>query len=283
MSKIRRYWIVKHGLDALQALPRYIWRTGQEKEPRLFKAVKTGDRWIGFAYTSSDSRERPLSLITGYYECARKSAYLPIPAQGKKLEGCGTHAWMIEGRSLDKKFAQPVGVPPLEILLARKYFRQSALISISAQEFARIKKYVREHRLNPAAIPVLGREPRYEQEMLAVIAQAYTKLGIERILRIQTAFPDLLVKLKGRREPVHLELEVYGKSYLNHGHAKHVNPKGRFKSVIDGLEQTYAVGVLCWINDDRENKLKTEGRAQRVFALQELLRTGHTIKWTDSR
>ena len=279
MPKPRKYWIVKHGLDSLQALPRYIWRTGEKKEPRSFRSVRLGDRWIGFAYTSSDSRERPLSHVTGFYECIRKSVYRPIPAKGRELEGSGTHAWMIEGSSIDKKFDHPVGVPPLEKLLDRKYYRQSSLIPISAEKFARIKKYARDHRLNPAKIPALGREPRYEQEMLAIIGQAYASLGIERILRVQTVFPDMLVKLKGRQEPVHLELEVYSKSYLNHGHSAHVDRKGRFKAVIDGVEQNYAVGVLCWIDDAGEKKLKAEGRVQCVIALKDLLLSGRPITW----
>jgi len=44
-----RYFFVKHGLDAFQVMPNFIWRTDEKHEPRAFKGVKKGDRWIGFA------------------------------------------------------------------------------------------------------------------------------------------------------------------------------------------------------------------------------------------
>ena len=94
----RRYWVVKHGLDSLEALPNYIWNTGSISGPRGFQSVAVGDWWIGFAHTTSDARERSLSLVTGFNECVERSRYRDIPRHAQKLEGSAKRGWMIRGR-----------------------------------------------------------------------------------------------------------------------------------------------------------------------------------------
>ena len=80
-TRERSHFIVKHGLDAFAALPNFVWRTGKGPKdvPHRFKQIRLGDQWIGFAYTTSDLRERPLSLITGFYECTQVALYRDIP------------------------------------------------------------------------------------------------------------------------------------------------------------------------------------------------------------
>ena len=61
----RNHYIIKHNLEALEALPNFIWNSAARKcePPKWYRHLKKGDRWISFAYTSTDSREERLSLI----------------------------------------------------------------------------------------------------------------------------------------------------------------------------------------------------------------------------
>ncbi len=272
----RRYFFVKHGLDALQLMPNSIWNDQEKDEPRGFKGVKKGARWIGFAYTTSDSRERPLSQITGFYECTRESRFGDLPRKVSEVSG-SKKAWMIDGKPYGRQPRQPVGVPSIEDedLLNRPTFKQSTFVKINNEdEFERIRKYTLEHELDPDDIPFLGREPRNEQEVLAVVLCCHRKLGIEKILRVQTAFPDLLVNLKGTAEPVHLELETYSKSFLLHGHDGQVQDR-RFKT--DEKAEKLPVAVLCWIDNEKSPRLKK--CVHHVYELQTLIRRRERIRW----
>jgi hypothetical protein len=274
MPDNRKYFFVKHGLDALQVMPRFIWRTGQKEEPPAFKRVKKGDRWIGFAYTTSDLRERPLSQVTGFFECTRESRFGQLPRKAQS-PGC-KNAWMIEGKLYGKQPGQPVGVPPIDELMGKKHFTIQTLVPIKDEKkFEWVRRYTLKHELNPRDIPFLGREPRNEQEVLAVIICCHQKLGIEKILRVRTAFPDLFVKLKGRTEPVHLEVETYSKSFLLHGHAEHVHNR-QFKT--DDKAEKKPVGVLCWINNAKTDK-KLNNCVYKVYELQTLIRENKKLVW----
>lgn len=276
MNRKRHYWIVKHGFDALTALPDFIWRTGERRVPNILKRVKRGDCWIGFAYTSSDMREKPLSQVVCFRECTKEVRYAYISPKGR-IGHRYKRAWMVEGvEDGGWQPETPVGVPPIDELLGRRTFRQSTLIPIGREEYEQIRRETKRRQLNPKRIPIFGREPRYEQEVLAIVACAHKQLGIERIDRIRTAFPDMTVKLRGRADPVHLELEVYSKSFETHGHLKVVDANGEFQE-RNGLSDPQPVGLLCWVND-----LKTESLKRRnipVFELQELLRERKCISW----
>jgi hypothetical protein len=275
------YYIVKHGLDAFQVMPNFIWRTGERREPRPFKRVQKGDRWIAFAFTTSDLRERPLSQISGFYECTRPARYGPLPQRAAQSPGGYKNAWMIEGRPWGKQPVQPVGVPPIDELLQlfnkdRKHFKAQMLVPIKdgEQAFERIRDCTLARELNPDDIPLLGREPRNEQEVLAVILACHQRLGIQKILRVRTRFPDLLVKLKGRKDSVHLEVETYSKSFLQHGHGAQVCNR-RFRTSEDAEKKP--VGVLCWI--DNETAPLLSKCVHRVYELQQLIRDKESIRW----
>ena len=276
----RKYWIVKHGFDALQALPHCIWRTGETDEPAVFRRVKKGDQWIGFAYTASDARERALSLVTGFSECTRESAYEPIPERVRK-KICGRHkkAWFIKGEPSGWQPQWPVGVPAIEDLIERNYFRQTTLVEVTKEEFDDVRSKVREREFDPKHIPAMGREPRNEQEVLAVIVAAQAQLGIEQIIRVRTGFPDMMVKLKGKAGPVHLELELYSKSYLAHGHGSQVSQRDYFSEEIAGRIEKRPFGILCWIDDADRKLLKAKGKVSRVFELQQLIRDRESLRW----
>jgi hypothetical protein len=162
LKRDRRHFIVKHGLDAFEALPRFIWRTCERQKPKAFEYVSRGDRWIGFAYTTSDNRERPLSLVTGFFECVTEALYRRIPRAGLPISDGETMAWMIEGRACGKQPREPMGVPPIDDLLSRRHFKQGTLVPISEAEFQRVQEKALARQFDTRKIPLLGREPRCE-------------------------------------------------------------------------------------------------------------------------
>lgn len=265
----RRYFVVKHGLDAFQAMPNFIWRTnkGPDDIPHRFRQVKSGDRWIGFAYTTSDNRERPLSLVTGFYECTEKARHDRLPPEGVAASDGIDLAWLIEGKPFGTQPRNPVGVPPISDLLGKPLWNNQAIVPITAQDFEYIRDYALSHQFDASKIPLLGREPECEQEVLASVVYGYRELGIEQIIRVRKAFPDLLVRIEGNPSTVHLELEVYSEGFFLHGHDKQVEA-GCF---TDGLP----VAVLCWI----DNEKKVKNYVHRVYELQSLIRGGKKIVW----
>src|SRR4051812_24705745 len=87
-SRGRKYFIVKHGLDAFMALPGFIWRTGmgQDEVPPKFNQVKRGDRWVEFAYIKDEIEWKPRSLVMGFYECVQEACYGDIPQDRRTIQ-----------------------------------------------------------------------------------------------------------------------------------------------------------------------------------------------------
>jgi len=266
----RRHFIVKHGLDAFEALPNFIWRTGkgQEDIPHRFSQVNLGDRWIGFAYTTSDKRERSLSRVTGFYECVQSALFRDIPSAGVRVAEGETRAWLIEGKHYGKQPNEPVGVLPLADLLGKRMWENQAIIPITGDDFDRIRHYTFDHEFDTKRIPLLGREPENEQELLAAVVYGHKKLGIGKIIRVRKAFPDLLVQFDGSSEEVHLELEVYSGGFFSHGHIEQVS-KCRF------VGDKKRIAVLCWI----DNKKDVKKHVHRVYELRSLIRKHKKLVW----
>ncbi len=263
------HFIVKHGLDAFEALPNFVWNTSERPKsiPHRYNQVKQGDRWIAFAYTTSDKRERPLSLVTGFYECAEVATYQDIPPEALPISDGEVKAWMIEGKPCGKQPRKPVGVPPINDLLSpKRVWNNQAIIPIAPEDYDRIRDYTFSHQFDTGKIPLLGREPHNEQELLAAVIFGHKKLGIEKIIHVQKAFPDLLVNIDGKE--VYLELEVYSQGFFSHGHHEQVRNR-RFKA------DDIPVAVLCWIDNDK----KVKDKVHRVYELQDLIREGKKICW----
>jgi hypothetical protein len=202
-------------------------------------------------------------------------AYGRLTAKAHAECGRKKWAWLIKGESIGKPLPDPVVIPPLSgFLEAKNVVHQNTIIRISKADFDNIKTYAQSHRFDPKRIPCLGRDPQSEQEVLAVIATGYKLLGIEEILRIQTRFPDMLVKIKGRTDPVHLELELYSSSFKLHGHGNQVRAK---RLSLKGDADHKPVGVLCWIDDDRKGQVAR--KVHRIYELRSLLRERGTIRW----
>ena len=274
-AKDRSHFIVKHGLDAFEKLPNFIWRTdiGKNHVPHRFNEVKEGDLWISFAYTSSDKRERSLSLVTGFYECVTKAWYGKVPkefplhledeSEWSKLG----YAWMIEGKPWreQEQPSQPVGVLPInDILSPKRVWNNQAIIPITVEDFGDIREHALSREFDTGRIPLIGREPECEQELLAVVVSGHEDLGIEKILRVRKAFPDMLVQIGGNE--IHLELELYSSGFFSHGHDSQVE-KCQYSK--DGKP----VAVLCWIH----NCPAVESCVSRVYELQTLIRERKTL------
>lgn len=264
----RKFFIVKHGLDAFELLPNYIWVTdyGPRKVPQRYPSIKKGDRWIAYAYTTGDEREAPLSLITGFYECTDEAQYGDIPARA--LAACDgvRKAWMIKGREYGRQPRWPVEVLSIrELLNGRNIWQQESITPITGDEFEKIGETVFERELDPRRIPLLRRQPDCEQEVLSIVVAARTQLGIKEIIRVRTRFPDLLVNIGGIK--VWLELELYSQHFEDHGHVEQL--------VTIRRDEGYPVAVLCWLDNAKNCKWR---KKVTVYELQSLLREGKKIK-----
>jgi hypothetical protein len=272
----RGYFVAKHDLASIEAMPDCIWNTEEDGIPHGYRMIRPGDRWVMFAYTSSDRRERALSMVTGFYECIRPIGERRCSLPRKARETClGSRlGWVIAGREHGRqpnRFRRgqvaPVTVRPIDTILGRPTFKQATLTPISRAEYERIRQETLRRQLDPRRIPLLGREPRSEQELFAATVFGHRALGIRRFLRVQQAFPDLLVELaNGPKGGVHMELELYSSSFLSHGHQRQARGK-RF----DGKP----VAILCWTHDDPA----VAKHVQRVYELQSLIRDCRKIVW----
>lgn len=275
------YFVVKHDLASLQLFPGRIWNSDRSKPtappPRGFRQVEKGDRWIAFAYTKGDAKEKPVSEVTGFYECvSRQPSYKNLPARVSAASG-SKMAWVLDGEVHGRELPDPVAIPSLGYFLGEGVFHRKTVLRISKEQFLAIKRYVLAHRFKADGIPGLHRQPRNEQEVLAIVSAAPERFGIEEIIRVQTRFPDMTVKLKGKADPVHLELELHASSFLNHEHAKQVR-NGRFFGSRKSPGDKRPVGVLCWIDDARESEV-TRHVQGRVFELRDLLIRNERIRW----
>lgn len=282
----RKYFIVKHDLRSFQALPGTIWRTGmpRNKVPAKFNQVKTGDRWIEFAYVKDEVDGKYCSLITGFYECAREARYGDVPRDRQTsdwIDDWDDRAWMIEGKLHgEQPRYKPVSVPSINKMLDRTLFGRGAIIpGISAKEFERIREEALNRQLAPKTIPLLGREPLNEQEVLSVVVAGRSALGIKKIIKVQTSFPDMLVSINGKE--VYLELEVDSLGFWHHWEELRRIAKRRDErdAKLEDEDDDRPVAVLCWVDGDKDRKLRKSVRHLRVYELQSLLREQQKIHW----
>lgn len=268
---MKNYFIVKHDLRSLQVFPGRVWNSEDWRDlpPRGFGTIKQGDRWIAFAYTTSENREKSVSQVTGFYECrreARRGLLTRKAADAARTD----RAWVIEGRSHGVELNAPVVVPPIQTFITKPLFHRKTITRISKKEYEAIRAYVLRHRFDPKKINGLKREPVNEQEVLAATAAHADELGIQQFIKVQTRFPDVLVKIRGTSKPVYLELELYSSSFLNHNHRQHVRARCYRHDKIP-------VGVLCWVDDANARELGP--LVHRVFSLRDLLRERRSIRW----
>ena len=275
------YFVVKHDLASLQLFPGRIWNSDRSKPsappPRGFKQVLKGDRWIAFAYIKSDAKEKAVSEVTGFYECvSRQPSYEKLPTR-VSAEAGSKRAWVLSGKTHGRELPDPVAIPSLGYFLGKGVFHQKTVLRITKKQFLAIKRYVLAHRFKDDEIPGLGRQPRNEQEVLAIVAAYPERFGIEEMVSVQTRFPDMTVKLKGKADVVHLELELHASSFIDHDHAKLVR-NGRFAGSKESPGDKRPDGVLCRIDDARENEVRRHVQG-RVFELRDLLIHNERIRW----
>lgn len=275
MKRPRKYFIAKHDLASLLAWPGVIWRTGERQFPRNLRKIHVGDRWIAFAYIKDeDARERAQQVV-GFYECVDvPERRMQIPSKPRSLAGNSKLAWAIKGRPIGTVLRHPVTVPSINKLLGRSVFGQQTLTPISEKDFGTIRKKVQELQIAPETIPLLHRDPRCEQEVMAILIGAHRQLGITRINRVRTRFPDLRVELAGKRGMVHLEVETYSSSFLAHGH-QHQVLRGKLKT--EDRSEKLPVAVACWNHDDESGEVAKA--VHKVYELRGLLQRKARIRW----
>lgn len=215
-------------------------------------------------------------MVTGFYESrVSKPRYRQLPPKAARFAR-SKHAWVVKGFPVGRQPIDPVVIRPINTLLGRNLFNQRTVSRISKAEFDKIRRHTLQNLFRPSSIPCLQRAPTNEQEVLSIVASHPEKFGIEQILRVQTRFPDMKVKLRGKAGPVHLELELYSSSFLNHDHQQRVRRRrfvGTSRNPGDGLE----VGVLCWINDDDLQLVSPH--VHRIYELGALIRNRERIRW----
>ena len=144
-----KHFIVRHDLKSLMALLglHWNWEDVQDHLPRGYNRVEVRDRWISFAYTTSDRQERQLRQVTGFYECDEKASHQNIPRQGLLAADGHEQAWLIKGIPYREQPPGPVGVRPINEMLGR--FTRDTIVDISEHEFERIRLETLTNWLDP--------------------------------------------------------------------------------------------------------------------------------------
>jgi len=257
------------------AWPSVIWRTGEKEFPPALKKIRKGDWWMAFAYIKDEDKRDKTQQVVGFYECMSVPKKRDvIPPKPRSLVGNNKFAWAVKGKVTGTSLPFPVTVPSINKLLGRKVFSQQTLTPVSREEFDDLRQKVRSLQLNPKRIPLINRDPRCEQEVVAILIAAHKALGIEKINRVRTRFPDLRVKLAGKTGLVHLEVETYSSGFRLHGH--HDQVRGRVLDTKDSSEKL-PVAVVCWNHDDRSRELTA--CVHKVYELQSLLQRREKIHW----
>ncbi len=273
MAREPKYFVARHDLHSFTAWPGALWWTHGKEFPRPLKKMQVGDKWIAFAYTD-EVRQEPVHQVVGFYECIKiPSQRIPIPPRARELVR-SRYAWAILGQSLRKPLASPVTVPSINTMLGRKTFGNQTLMPISAADFRKIQHVVQNRAMDPAKIPLLERDPKNEQEVIGILVSAHKRLGIQKIERMRSRFPDLLVTLVGKCDPVHLEVETLSSSFIRHGHDEQVC---RRRLISEDATERLPVAVACWYHDDKTREVAKH--VHKVFEIRELLQKGQKMRW----
>jgi hypothetical protein len=277
LKRERKYFVAKHDLKSFLAWPGVIWRTGETEYPRGFKKMQVGDRWVEFAYINNENQREKVQQVIGFYECVTlPTRRIEIPSNPRSLSRNCKWAWAIKGRAVGWQPNFPVTVPPISQLLGKKKYGPETLTPVTKDDFELIRRRVKELKLDPKRIPLLNRDPRNEQEVVGIFLAAHKDLGIDKIERIRTRFPDLRVKILRKTELVHLEVETYSSSFFSHGHQHQV--RGGILRADDNSEKL-PVAVVCWYDDDRDKGGKLAACVHKVYELPDLLQRRAKIHW----
>jgi hypothetical protein len=263
-----RFFLVKHDLASLLGFPGRVWQTGRRSsdQPRSHRLIRPGDRWIAYAYETREGERDHASMVQGFYRSTGASAYVRLPKTRElsALGNAGTMAWVIEGEPDGKQPTRPVLITPLKALIKRRLFTRSSVIPLKRDEYWVVRDSVntRDEPVNEGG--VFGSDPKSEQELLVLFADACRSFGVSRISRVGTRFPDLTVELGSPDRILHVELELYSHGYVSHGHGKSVKG-GRFKG--------RPVCVVCWLEDEF-----TVRKQVPVFELRSLISGRETLQ-----
>ena len=271
----RKYFVAKHDIASFSAWPGVLWKTGETEFPRGLKKMRVGDQWVEFAYINDENERDRTQQIIGFYKCiSLPKKRVRIPAKPRSLVSPYKWAWAIRGQAIGWQPDFPVTVPSINQILGKVKYGPQTLTPVTRDEFKLIRRTVRALKLDPRRIPLLNRDPRNEQEVVAILLAAHEQLGIEKIDRIRTRFPDLRVKLVGKRKLVHIEVETYSSSFILHHH--HEQVRGRSLKADDDSEKL-PVAVVCWHDDDKKGEVAA--CVHKVYGLRDLLQRKEQIVW----
>ena len=256
-----RFFIVKHDLASFEALPGRIWQTDRLSDdmPGSYRQVAPGDSWVAHAYQMTEGTKTGANLVQGFFKATKGPEFsrLPMLPALKSLGYAGANAWIIEGEPDGKQPRAPVLLPPLESFLGRKLFTRSSVFPVTRAEYWKIRDFVlgRDEPLGQGG--AFGATPRNEQELLVVFTECSKRIGVSRIVRVGTRFPDVSVEHGSAVRTLHVELELVSGGFTAHRHRGQVR-RGLFKET--------PVCVVCWVDDD-----PTVKESLPVFEIRDLL------------
>lgn len=258
-TREKRFFLVKHDLASLEALPGCIWndKRGPRDEPRSYRQVGPRDKWIAYAYIRNEGTRESVSLVQGFFECVRRSEYGPLP-QTKALDEAGlAHAkgWVIKGRQNDKQPRSPVLIPSIGRFLGKTLYTRSSVIPLKREDYWKIHDYALSHDEPLPQGGPFGFTPKTEQELLLAFAGSCRRIGVERIVSARTRFPDLVVGIS--QTILHVELELFSRNFFVHRHRAAVKNR-RYNG--------RPVCVVCWVDDE-----KAVQNVLPVFELRDLI------------
>lgn len=256
-----RFFIVKHDLASFEAFPGRVWQTGRRSDdmPASYRQVRPGDSWVAYAYQKTEGDKTGANLVQGFFKSKRGPTYAKLPTSPalESLGYSGKNACVIEGEADGRQPRTPVLLPPLASFLGRRLFTRSSVFPITREEFWKIRDFVlgRDEPLGQDG--TFGATPRNEQELLVAFTECAKRIGINRIVRVGTRFPDLTVELGSSAKTLHVELELVSGGFVSHRHGDQVK-----RGMFDGTQ----VCVVCWVDDDPTVKKRLP-----VFEVRDLL------------
>ena len=248
----KNYWIVIQERSAVEEHPGWIFKTVESRETRTppnYDQIEKGDQFV-LASNPNVEGDSYCQQVFGVYEVERKKEYVEnFPGNvGYKYP----NAYIIEGRLLPGLREKWVTVPNL-FLRSSGINQWQVRRAKSERDFDEVARQFKAFSLMPIDYRPLEGEPRNEQELVILFSSRLSRLGFERIITAQQAFPDATVSTK-RGEKLHIEFKYWASDY-NYPTNYRGNP----------------VICLCWI-DDREPSKEKQG--PEVIELRSVLANG---------
>ena len=234
---VSNYWIVKHDAASIEEHPGWIWRevrSENSNHPPNYLKVEKGDYFalISYPYRKEDEN---IHQVYGIYRVSRPVRFVRSQS-----------AFVIEGKLLRGLKEKWVTVPNITKYYKHKFYGMAVLPAKSEEAFLEIQEMFENYSRKDVDYKPFEREPKNEQEVVALFTMNLERFRYKRFEKLQTKFPDArLVKHDGRVDLV--EFEYYASGYDHPATYKGKNVK-----------------CVCWV-DDRED---SERRIDRPHVVE---------------